>query len=276
MDTDDKIIKNFIRANRDGTRDNNTGGDMGGNVGADGGGAGSEVGTGASSGAGVGPAAGPGPSAAPGAITEADAPTTKQRILNSAATLFATKGYTETSIRELAAATGLQGSSIYNHFISKSAILEYMLDDYVKANSGAFSYESTRKNLEANPSIDGILECLQLTFAGERADYYFKVLCMILQEQHRNTLVNDYIRGNIRQAEDHTDIIITVLKDLNMIKRDTDPDFWKKIVSSLFYTFSNRAVLGNGDSSPGFSGMGMVDLLRNLFDKMLLLCGVDS
>ncbi|MCL2058133.1 MAG: TetR/AcrR family transcriptional regulator [Oscillospiraceae bacterium] len=268
MDTDDKILRNDRPAYKDGMNDNSTSD----GTGADGGnsamgGMNDDItsdGTGADSG-----------NITKGG-TNADTPTTKQRILNSAANLFATKGYTETSIRELAAATGLQGSSIYNHFISKSAILEYMLDDYVKANSGAYAYEYTRKNLEEDPTTDGILKCLQLTFTGERAEYYFKVLCMIMQEQHRNIIVNDYVRGNIRQAEDHTDIIITVLKDLNIIRRDTDPDFWKKIVSSLFYTFSNRAILGNGDSSPGFSGMGMVDLLRDLFDKMLLLCGVDK
>jgi len=201
---------------------------------------------------------------------------TKQRILYSAATLFAAKGFTETSIRELAAASGLQGSSIYNHFESKTAILEYMLADYVEHNSGAFFTESARKNLEEDHSTEGILTCHQLTFSSDRPEYYFKVLSMIMQEQHRNPVVNEYVRGNIQQAEDHTGIIISILKDLNVLRQDTDPEFWKKLVTSIFYTYSNRAILGNGDASPDFKGLGMVDLLRKVYDTMFYLCGVDE
>ena len=201
---------------------------------------------------------------------------TKQRILYSAATLFAAKGFTETSIRELASASGLQGSSIYNHYESKNAILEYMLADYVEHNSGAFYYETARKKLEEDPTTEGILNCHHVKFVGDRAEYYFKVLSMIMQEQHRNPVVNEYVRGNILQSEDHTGIIISILKDLNKVKQDTDPEFYKKLVSCIFYTYSNRAILGNGDSSPGFSGLGMIDLLRKVYDTMFLLCGVDS
>ena len=201
---------------------------------------------------------------------------TKQRILYSAATLFAAKGFTETSIRELASASGLQGSSIYNHYESKTAILEYMLADYVEHNSGAFFTESARKNLEEDHTTDGILACHQLTFSSDRPEYYFKVLSMIMQEQHRNPVVSEYVRGNIMQAEDHTEIIITILKDLKVLKPDTDPEFWKKLVSCIFYTYSNRAILGNGDASPDFKGLGMVDLLRKLYDTLFFLCGTDE
>ena len=207
---------------------------------------------------------------------DAEIVTTKQRILYNAATLFAAKGFTETSIREIAAASGLQGSSIYNHYESKTAILEYMLADYVEHNSGAFFTESARKILEENPTTEGILNCHQLTFSGDRPEYYFKVLCMIMQEQHRNPVVNEYVRGNIQQAEDHTVIIMSILKDLNLLKPDSDPEFWKKLVSCVFYTFSNRAILGNGDASPEYKGLGMVDILRKLYDTMFYLCGVDE
>ena len=49
---------------------------------------------------------------------------TRQKILDCAIDLFATKGYTETTVRELAAAVGVKEASIYNHFSSKNSILE--------------------------------------------------------------------------------------------------------------------------------------------------------
>jgi AcrR family transcriptional regulator len=201
---------------------------------------------------------------------------TKQRILNCAASLFAAKGYTETSIRELASAAGLQGSSIYNHFRNKIEILNYMLDDYVKFNSGAFIDETARLTLEDNPTADGILACLQIKFPEGLEDYYFKVLSMVLQEQHRNPVVSNHMQDIIRRSELRFNVIMDALKDLNIIRRDVDPDFWMKMTSSLLYTFSNRAVLGNGDRSPNYTGMMMADLLKGLFGLMLKECGVGA
>jgi len=63
--------------------------------------------------------------------------TTKQKILICATNLFSEQGYTETTIREIAAAVGLRDSSIYNHFPSKSSILEYILEDYTLHISSA-------------------------------------------------------------------------------------------------------------------------------------------
>jgi AcrR family transcriptional regulator len=198
---------------------------------------------------------------------------TRQRILNSAAALFATKGYTETSIRELATAAGLQGSSIYNHFQSKNAILEYMLDDYVQVNSGAFFGKSAHPILVENPTTEGILSCLQLSFPSGMVDYYLKVLSMLLQEQHRNPIVREFMQGNIFQHEKNTKTIIDILKELRVIRHDIDPDYWMKLVSCIFYTFSNRSVMGIGDASQDYAGMGMIELLKNVFDRMFKECG---
>lgn len=56
--------------------------------------------------------------------------TTKERIVETAIQLFAEKGYTETSLKEIGQGCGIQAASIYNHFPSKSAILQHILQDY--------------------------------------------------------------------------------------------------------------------------------------------------
>lgn len=203
-----------------------------------------------------------------------DTVSTKQKIINNAAALFAAKGFTETSIRELAAASGLQGSSIYNHFQSKNAILEYLLYDYAQINSGAFTYETALPILEDNPTIEGALSCLQLCFPDEKADYYFNVLSMTLQEQHRNPIVREFIKTNYIDHELHTKTIIDVLKDLKVIEKDAEPDFWAKLVSSIFYAYSSRSVLGIGDRSQGYEGMDMTALLAQVFTLMFEKCGI--
>lgn len=58
---------------------------------------------------------------------------TRERILRAASKLFARKGYTGTSTREIARAVGVQQPSLFHHFASKAAILEtllaYSIDD---------------------------------------------------------------------------------------------------------------------------------------------------
>ena len=54
---------------------------------------------------------------------------TDARILVESIQLFARRGYAGTSMREIAAAVGIQPASIYSHFGSKQQILADALDD---------------------------------------------------------------------------------------------------------------------------------------------------
>ena len=202
--------------------------------------------------------------------------TTKQRILDCAAALFADKGYTETSIRELATAAGLKNpASLYHHFPSKIAILEHMLEDYSAGNINLYDEQIINSTLMKNPTIEGIRACLQTSFPPERAMYYLRVLCVMLQEQLRNPIVRDYMCSNIiLRAEFKVRTIIEALIRLGVLRPDTDHDYWMKVVSSLSYSFATRMMLGIGDMSDDFTGMGMADLLKETFSLMLDRCGV--
>ena len=194
---------------------------------------------------------------------------TRQKILECAVELFAEKGYTETSIRELASAVGLKEASLYNHFSSKNAILEFILEEYTEFTRAAFERDKVA-TIKDNPTADGILSCMQLVFPKEKAGYYLKELCVILQEQHRNPAVRKFITDHfIHRNEQVIRDLIQALKDFNIIRQDTDPDFWIKLHSSLLYSFSSRLMLGIGDSSPGFSGLGLSGMLWNVYDLLL-------
>jgi len=199
---------------------------------------------------------------------------TKAKILNIAVDMFAGRGFEKVTMREIAAAVNINAASIYNHFKSKNAILEYILKDYEAQNSRIFCDDSVVSLLKENPTPEGILSCMQLVFPEGEEEYNLKVLYVILQEQHRNPIVCRCIRENILRSEQYVKMIIGLLKELCVIRPDTDPDFWAKISSSLFYSFSNRMLLGIGDLSQDFLGMGMAELLRYLFKIMLGLNAV--
>ncbi|MFZ9939688.1 MAG: TetR/AcrR family transcriptional regulator [Bacteroidia bacterium] len=51
----------------------------------------------------------------------------KQKIFHAAIRLFRAKGFSATSMRDLAAACGMEASSIYNHYSSKEEVLQNIL-----------------------------------------------------------------------------------------------------------------------------------------------------
>ena len=201
---------------------------------------------------------------------------TKQKIIACAVSMFAAKGFTETGVREIAAEVGIKPASLYSHFQTKNSILEYILEDYVQFTNSTFNRNDALVKLQKNPTPDGVLSCLVLIFPEYKRDYYIKVLSVVLQEQHRNPVIRDFISKRIiLKGEQNIKIIIDILKGLNVIRSDTDPEFWMKIHSSLFYAFSNRMLLGIGDTSPDFSGINMADLVKKLFEMLFTTCGVD-
>ena len=202
---------------------------------------------------------------------------TKQKILECAIDLFAMKGYTETSIREIAAAVGVKEASIYNHFQSKNDILEYILDEYTQRIANFFLDQDKVSALKDNPNAVGILSCMRLSFPEDKKEYYIKKLYVILQEQHRNPMVRKYMAEEfILSTEQVLGMILNKLKEIHILRPDADLDFWIKTHSSLIYAFASRMLLGIGDSSQDFSGMGMSELLRNLYAIMLRTCGVNT
>ena len=207
-------------------------------------------------------------------VVDLNGNSTKQKILECSATLFAEKGYTETTIREIAEALGLNPASLYYHFPSKNAILEHMLEDYSVYNTDVLSERNMPALLKENPTTEGILSCLQLAFPPERRDYYVKVLCVLLQEQLRNPVVRSYVSTHvILAAENNVRSIIDVLIGLGALRGDTDPDYWMRIHSSLVYSFAIRMMLDIGDNAPDFTGMNMAEMLRYNFDLMFEQCG---
>ncbi|OZM83082.1 TetR/AcrR family transcriptional regulator [Pseudonocardia sp. MH-G8] len=59
--------------------------------------------------------------------SETESTPTRERLLDAALTLFATKGFAATSVREIAESIGIRDSGIYSHFASKQAIFDTLL-----------------------------------------------------------------------------------------------------------------------------------------------------
>ncbi|MCL2156351.1 MAG: TetR/AcrR family transcriptional regulator [Leptospirales bacterium] len=196
---------------------------------------------------------------------------TKQKILICAVDLFASKGYTETSVRDIAMAVGIKPASLYNHFSSKEDILAFMVNDYVNNTLFIFENPELPSIIQVNPTAQGILDCLQLKFDYLTDEYYSKVLCVIHHEHHRNEDVQNFVVKGILNIEETVERIFVELKKLNVIRHDADSDFWKKTASSLIYTLPSRIMMGIGQGSTAYTGMDLAGLLHYMFDTVLKL-----
>lgn len=99
-------------------------------------------------------------------------PGTRGRILDAAARIFRARGYSDTTMNDIADALGIKSASIYYHFKSKDDIVEEVL------NQGTLSVsEAVRQAIEALPADTSYREKLatairvHLSVLHSRGDY---------------------------------------------------------------------------------------------------------
>jgi AcrR family transcriptional regulator len=63
----------------------------------------------------------------------------RAELLAIAAELFATKGYTQTTVRDIGDAAGILSGSLYHHFDSKEAMLDEILRDFMGGLHASFA-----------------------------------------------------------------------------------------------------------------------------------------
>ncbi len=72
-------------------------------------------------------------------VAEAPAPSTADRILDAAEDLFAEKGYSATSLGDVADRVGIRSPSLYNHFRNKEALYQAVLERLLEEFSAPMS-----------------------------------------------------------------------------------------------------------------------------------------
>lgn len=111
-----------------------------------------------------------------------DKKSTKERIFEAAVHLFSTKGYSGTSMRDLAKAVGIKESSLYNHYAGKDAILESVLEYYMEGFKAATAPPDDMVKFMT------ITDPLEFWLAG--AEEYFKKIPPLMEPVSR-ILINE-------------------------------------------------------------------------------------
>ena len=149
--------------------------------------------------------------------------TTKERILDSALTLFAEKGYDGVGVDQIAEQAGIKGPSLYKHFKGKEDILDTLfnkVEDYYETNFGSWIHPGKIPS-SMDEFIDISLKRIQFTLHDEMIKKIRRILAM---EQFRNQRIARFAtRYNLENIQGMYQKIFRGMMDAGIIRCD-DPE----------------------------------------------------
>jgi AcrR family transcriptional regulator len=143
-----------------------------------------------------------------------DAPSTAERILDAAEDLFAEKGYSATSLGDVADRVGIRSPSLYNHFRNKEALYEAVLERLLA------DFTAPQKELEEGPlTYDRVFEWLDTLVRQHHAN---PNLARLLQHAalsggpHTNELIERFFRPMFQTGAQIEGEEVTVFGDAGL------------------------------------------------------------
>jgi AcrR family transcriptional regulator len=91
------------------------------------------------------------------------------RVLRAAAHLFLTRGYAQTTVRDLAREVGILSGSIFHHFESKEEILEAVMSEVSNLNAGRMR-EVAAADQPPLPRVRALIRCELDSIHGETSE----------------------------------------------------------------------------------------------------------
>lgn len=157
---------------------------------------------------------------------------TKQRILEKSLELFASRGYDAVSVGEIAKAVGIKAPSLYNHFASKQAIFDAIVEStaaHYEKDTGEISIhvQDVKQDfaLFSHISEDMLVEKVRQIFLYSLHDQTVSQFrrMMTLEQFRSPELAELYSRRYVdRMIDYHADIFRTLIS-LGILRAE-DPD----------------------------------------------------
>ncbi len=171
---------------------------------------------------------------------------TKEEIIARAAKLFASKGYSATSISMIAREVGIGKSAIYSHFRSKEEIIAVIIDRYGPAGVMKVIKGIDFENMERNPEEEftGLIKQFVDFFALENSRLFTDLVrmgCVSFVSAGPNSF-----QETIAQARKLAEGLVKRLQEMDIIEKDYSANFiaWEliaPIVHARFMFFSSTS-----------------------------------
>jgi AcrR family transcriptional regulator len=191
---------------------------------------------------------------------------TKNQILETAAHLFACKGYDNVSIREIVKEVGVKESSLYNHFKSKQDILDVLLNEFaLRAQSTRPTYEQLKKMITIM-SLKEILKNIMFS-VGRNTDAILENTFIIIQSEkfRKPRAAEVYFSYLVIEPAAYYQNLIDMMIDRNMIKDKNTQEIIKQ------YCYTATAV--SQEFFMAKHGFGSIkEAVRRMLDTIEFFC----
>lgn len=157
----------------------------------------------------------------------------KEKIFNVSIDLFSEHGYGGVSIRQIAREVGIKESSIYNHYKSKEAILDAILDYYVsKMTEDEIPANQASMNLDVG--IEHFYRAgLELYASKLDSPEMLKITRFVLIEMYHNEKIRNYVKSVMVEGPINGWIeLFELMKAKRVIKKDSDS---RQLAESFYY-----------------------------------------
>lgn len=193
---------------------------------------------------------------------------TKERIIDVSIKLFAEKGYTETTLKEIGQGSGIQAASIYNHFKSKNEILEQILQEYSDYISESVMDSETVSRMAETADPKELLMSMFLRYSAGKAERFSNILKIILHEHLRNELIGEFYATHfISENVARLDGLLVKLIECGRIAH-INHLYYAKILNSIVISMSLEHYSAKKSSGSG-EALLMDELLGFMIDIIL-------
>jgi AcrR family transcriptional regulator len=159
--------------------------------------------------------------------------TTKEKIFEVSLDLFSQRGYDAVSIREIAREVGIRESSIYNHYKSKEAILDAIIDYFMSELASSSLPEEEMEKLMEKPEL--FFEVGAKAFIGRMsAPNTEKIWRLISIELYHNEKIREFFKKELLEVPLVSwEEIFTKMMEKGVIKQ-VDP----KVLAYEYFSFA--------------------------------------
>jgi len=159
---------------------------------------------------------------------------TKKLILEIAFKQFAENGFDSASIRTIAKEVGIRESAIYNHFNSKTALLNEIFDTKVNHNFGADLLTDDLLNKIENPKKFLKIFVDKLFEVWESNDE--KLLFLLLIKEATSPRENSYsLLKNIEEMTQIWEFVLKQMMDFGIIENQNSAMLANEFISPIFF-----------------------------------------
>lgn len=187
---------------------------------------------------------------------------TKERILQRAIELFAVKGYSAVSVREITRSLGLNEASLYNHYASKEDLLLAIFERFQELLTTLPPQEASRFQLPPRDAA-GLAEYLQeggrAFFArqGKETQHIWRILMM---SQYSEAKARDHVKASILDLpRHHFSGILRMMQEERNLDPSCDCDSAARIIAAIYIEYTLRAILDETWGTPDLRDLENLD-----------------